>query len=211
MTRMWSGPLLDEADVRERSGRRTRVLLRGVVWAAVLYLIQTAAVLLLLSPGQINTMPLGWVALLAVIMLACLIGPMAWADRQAAPYAVRCPGCDKDLSLSVERLFATRVCKWCGVRVLAGDRLRRPGWYERWQRRRWRRNLVCWFWFWPLLSLGWQVVYWWDPEQPGTVWVPLMIGISANGWALLRTRDLRYVPSFVACLLLAVSGWWVTC
>ena len=56
-----------------------------------------------------------------------------------------------------------------------------------------------------------QVVYWWDPDQPGAVWVPLMVGIAANGWALLRTRDLRYLASFVACLLLTVTGWWLTC
>ena len=203
--------LLSEADVRERLGRRTRVLMRGVGWAAVLYLLQAVVVMTLLSPEQIDSMPLAGVVLCFVFMLICLIGPMAWAERRAAPHAVRCPACDKDLSQRAERLYATRVCPCCGVRVLADGRVRRAGWYERWQRRRWRRLLVGWFWAWPLMSLCMQLVYWWDPDQPGAVWVPLMVGVAANGWALLRTRDLRYLASFVACLLLSATGWWLTC
>lgn len=204
-------PAMSEADVRERLRQRSRVLLRGLSVSCGLTAALFIASGVLLSPADLNAMSLPQVGMLAAIMLFCLLGPMVWAERRAAQHGVRCPACDKDLSLAPALLFATRSCPQCGGRVLAGGRQRGRPVYDRWQRRRSRAWLVYWFWAWPLTSLGFQIVYVWFPDKPGTVWIPLLIGGASNGWTLIRTWDLRYTLSFVACLLLAVSGYWLTC
>jgi hypothetical protein len=198
---------MSEADVRERLRQRSRVLLCGLSVSVALFIASGV----LLSPADLNAISLPHVGILAAIMLFCLLGPMVWAERRSARHEVRCPACDKDLSLAPELLFATRSCPQCGARVLAGGRQRGRPVYDRWQRRRSRAWLVYWFWAWPLTSLGFQIVDVWFPDKPGAVWIPLLIGGASNGWALIRTWDLRYTWSFVAYLLLAVSGYWVTC
>ncbi len=209
--------MFTQEQLGESSKRRARVLMPVAVLAVAAVLIYFPVIGLVRDPfvsfvsshfgeGSRELAPIP----LILPAFAIFLVPMALADRYARRFTIVCPSCSSDVTRSTERLLKTRCCPSCEKQIVEGGRVRSTKAYKRYLEYRARALLKHWFWAWPIL--GASSLAWWFfdrsafQECPNVLWVPSLVGTAAAGWAWLRTHDRRYVPQFLASVVLFALG-----
>jgi hypothetical protein len=64
-----------------------------------------------------------------------------------------------------------------------------------------RRDLALVGWLWTAASVLFIAWHWVDPSNPQILVVFPLIGTTASGWTLIRTRNRRCVPLFVTSIV----------
>ncbi len=209
--------MFTEAEVKKRSKDRLRIIIPGLTFGVMAIfgyfgflvwvkepLLKSASALL----GPMVSNVLLFVLMLLVIPL--FLTPILIAERLARKHSLICPNCNADLNLLVPRVLKTRCCSKCGSPIVEGGRVRQSNVYDRWRMLRARHFLVYWFWIWPIVGTICILSIWTMPSTfQNFLQMPMLfglIGTSSTGWALIRTRDKRYLLSFLASTVLLAIG-----
>ncbi|MCD0460258.1 hypothetical protein [Roseiconus lacunae] len=209
---MWT-----EAELKRLARRRAWVLFPSVIVSSAVMLVVIAWIgsirvpFLAAAKSRMGDTA-GEIALLLLMSSSILffLAGLVWADYRSRRFAVRCPRCDADLSISVTKLIATTRCWHCQTKVVEDRRPHSLDVYRRGLRISQRRWLVYWFWIWPVLGAAESLYAFLDPRatvdfQPILI-LPGLIGTSAAGWAFVRTRDHRYLHALIASALMLGLG-----
>lgn len=151
-------------------------------------------------------------ALIFLLILGSLvpfIASLIWAERRANRLALACPSCGAALRTPVQRLLGSRRCQTCEQQVVLGKSHSSAA-LERHRRVCDRRFLALWIWVWPLLGLGLQTWFQFDPrgfrDCPNSLWLPSLLGVVTAGWIVFRDRDRRFLPHLVVSVLVTIVG-----
>ncbi len=210
--------MFTEAEVKKRSKDRFRIIIPGLtigVMAIFAYfgLLERVKEPLLESARTLFGPTVSDLLLFALILLVIplFLTPCLIAERFAKKHSLICPNCNADLNRVVRRVLKTRCCSKCGSRIVEGGRVRQSKVYDRWRMLRACHSLVYWFWIWPIVGTICILSIWTMPSTfQNCRQMPMLIGLigtSSTGWALIRTRDKRYLLSFLASTVIFAIGF----